>query len=233
MLTISTFNVQNDIKKYKKEKKDLILDYLKKNRIDILNLQEVYSLLDRDLKKELKKINYSSHGNYRFRLKKILNPFNEKTPVVTNKKIIKYKTYHLPFFPSLTKRVLTKVIIEDNNEKISVYNTHIDYKSDFIKERQLKKIIKIIKKDKNKIILTGDFNLKNNKPLFQEFIKILDSLNIKHVDIHSKTLKWSKYNRAIDHIFVSKDFRIISKELVTNIPTSDHYPVLIKVDLNN
>ena len=231
MLTISTFNVQNDIKNYTKDKKDLIINYLKDNKIDILNLQEVYSSLDKDLNKSLRKMKYSSYGKYRFYLKRLLNPFNEKTPIVTNKKILKYKTYHLPSLPSLTKRILTRVVIDDDGEIISIYNTHLDHKREKVKERQLKKIIRLIKKDNNKIILTGDFNLKNNNPLFQEFIKIMDETNIKHIDIGNKTLKWSKYKRAIDHIFVSKEFDIVSKKLITDIPTSDHYPILIKIKL--
>ena len=43
MLTISSFNIQNDFKNYNEEKTKGIYNYLKQNKIDILGLQEVYS----------------------------------------------------------------------------------------------------------------------------------------------------------------------------------------------
>ena len=232
MITISTFNIQNDIKNYKKEKQDIIINYLKKNKIDILSLQEVYSKLDKDLTKTISTINYSIKGDYRFFLKRILNRINEKTPIITNKKILSSKTYHLPYLPSLLKRVITKIEIEDNNKIISIYNTHLDYKYDVAKKRQLKRILKIISKDKNLIILTGDFNLKNNNPIFIDFVKELKKLGINHIDMKNKTLKCSKYKRAIDHIFLSKEFSVISKEIIKDIPTSDHYPIIMKIKLD-
>ena len=101
MLTISTFNIQNDIKHYSSEKTLMIVQYLKSRKIDILNLQEVYSLLDKDLRKVLKSISYSSYGRYRFFLRRILNRINEKTPIITHNKVLSSKTYSLPFLPSL------------------------------------------------------------------------------------------------------------------------------------
>ena len=93
-------------------------------------------------------------------------------------------------------------------------------------------ILKLLKKETNPVILTGDFNLKNNKELFNNFVKDLEQLNIHHVEIEEKTLKTSKYKRAIDHIFLSNDFKLIDKKVIKTIETSDHYPILIKVILN-
>ena len=229
MLTISTFNIQNDYFKYSKEKTDIIYKYLRKNDIDILGLQEVYRTLDRDLSDYLCMKNYNCVGGYRLHFKYLFKRFNEKNPIITKKNIISYKTFYLPFLPSITKRVLTKVEIEDKNRIISIYNTHLEVRNLFVKKRQLKRILKIISKDKNPIILMGDFNLKTNKELFLDFIYKLKLLNIKHIDILDKTLKSSKYHRAIDHIFISDDFTLVEKKLVKNIPISDHYPVIIKV----
>ena len=229
MLTICTFNIQNDIRNYNISKSNEIIDFLKKNEIDILNLQEVYSLIDKDLSKELNNLSYTITGTYRFYLKRLFNRINERTPIITNKNIIEYKTYHLPFLPSLLKRVMTKVVIEYEGKKISIYNTHLDYKYDLVKKRQLNKILNIIKNDNNSIILTGDFNLKNNKIIFNEFIDELNKLKIKHIDVKDKTLKQSNYHRAIDHIFLSDSFDVISYERITNLDISDHYPIILKI----
>ena len=229
MLTICTFNIQNDSRKYNTSKKDQIINLLKTNHVDIYNLQEVYSKIDKDLRKTLKTLSYSIYGAYRFL---IPNRYNEKTPIITNKKVISNKTYHLPFLPSIVKRIITKVEIEDEGRVISIYNTHLDFKYDSIKERQLKKILSILKKDHNPIILTGDFNLKTNKEIFNNFVSELEKLGIKHIDVSDKTLKISKYHRAIDHIFISDTFKLISKKRITDLNISDHYPVLIEIDYN-
>lgn len=231
MLTISTFNIQNDISKYTKDKTIIIINYLLDNNIDILNLQELYSSCEKDLLPYLIKNNYTNNGRYRYNLK-LFNRINEKNPIITNKKVIYQKTYHLPFIPSLLKRIVTKVVIECSPAKqITILNTHLDFKYDFVKKRQLKKILNLIKKEKNPIILTGDFNLKNNKQIFNDFVKSLEELNIYRVKLNEKTLKHSQYNRAIDHIFLSDNFNIISKEVIKDLSISDHYPLLIKVNL--
>ena len=67
--------------------------YLKNNNIDILGLQEVYSKLNNDLEQELSTTKYKIYGKYRFYLHTILKRFNEKVPIVTNKKTIFNKTY--------------------------------------------------------------------------------------------------------------------------------------------
>ena len=230
MLVISTFNIKNDYRKYTKEKTKDIIKYLKDNKIDILNLQEVYKKLDKDLSKELKTINYKRIGKYRGISRLFLRPFNESTPIVTNKKIVEVKHYKLPFLPSIQKRIMTKVVIDYNNELISVYNTHLDFKFDKVKKRELDRIYEIISKDKNKVILTGDFNLKVNKKIFLNFIEKLKEINIIRVQINEKTLKQSMYNRAIDHIFVSKDFDILDARVIKELEISDHYPVLIRIN---
>lgn len=229
MLIISTFNIKNDYYKYNKEKTKDIIKYLKDNHIDILNLQEVYKKLDKDLTKEIRNNNYRVIGKYRFLSRLLLKPINESTPIITNKKIVEIKHYRLPHFPSLLKRIMTKIVINYNNELVSIYNTHLDFKYDTVKKKELDKIYKIISKDKNRIILTGDFNLKTNKDIFNDFVAKLKKLGIIRIPLDEKTLKQSMYNRAIDHIFISKEFDIVDKEVIKTLDISDHYPLLIKL----
>ena len=228
MITVATFNIQND-RIYSEEKINFILNFINKYNIDILNLQELSKYIDKSLVYQLKNINYNIYGKYRFHIPILLKRINERCPIITKYQVIKKKTYNLPFLPSLLRRVLTKEIIKIDGKDISIYNTHIDYLSEIAKRRQLQKILKIVLKDKNPIILTGDFNLKNIHPPFKKFKNKLKEKGIIHYDIKEKTWKNSKYHRAIDHIFISNDFELEEKQLIKDISVSDHYPVLIKI----
>jgi len=228
MIVVATFNIQND-RIYSEEKINSILNFINKYNIDILNLQELSKYIDKSLINQLNNINYNNYGKYRFHIPLIFKKINERCPIITKYQVIKKKTYNLPFLPSLLRRVLTKEIVIIEGKEVSIYNTHIDYLSEIAKRRQLKKILKIISKDKNPSILTGDFNLKNIHTPFKEFKSKLKEKGIIHYDIKEKTWKNSKYHRAIDHIFISSEFKLIEKKLITEIPISDHYPVLIKI----
>ena len=231
MLRISSFNIQNNYRKYNITKTEDIMNYLKNNNIDILGLQEVFYLCDKDICKKIDN-KYNYYGKYRFYSRLILRHINEMTPIITNKKVIEKKIYHLPFLPSLLKRIVTKVVIEYEGKLISIYNTHLEVRKEKVKERQLKKIYNLIKKDNNLIILMGDFNLKNNKEIFNKFENLLKAKGIYRVEFNHKTLKISKYKREIDHIFLSKEFKLIDKKVIDNLSISDHYPIMVDVNIS-
>lgn len=233
MLRISTFNIQNNIRDYKIEKARILKKYLEQNNIDILALQEMFSSCEKDLIPFLKKIKYTLQGNYRYKLK-IMNQINESNPIITREKVLNTKTIHLPFLPSTLKRIVTISELETSDMgNITIMNTHLDFMFDQSKKRQLDFLLKLIKQQKGPIVITGDFNLKNNNEIFNKFCEQLELLNIYRVPINEKTLKSSTGKRAIDHIFISNDFVLKDVEVIKNISISDHYPVLIKVDKNN
>ena len=228
MIRISSFNIKNDYKNYNLNKTKEIYNYLINNNIDILGLQEVYSKLDIDLRKLLKN-NYNYNGNYRFLL--MLNIINEKNPIITKYPILFNKTYHMPHLPSLLNRIVSLNIIKYKNYRISIYNTHLDYKYESVKLRQLKYLYKLIEKDNNLIILMGDFNLKNNREIFNKFCYLLEKRGIKRVEFNDRTFKESRYHREIDHIFLTNEFKVIKFEIIKNLDISDHYPIMVDIEL--
>ena len=229
-MIVSTFNIQNDFKKYKKTKSYEIYQYLTKNNIDILGLQEVFYMCSRDLKK-LTKLSYFMKGKYRFFLKIIHLTSNEKTPIISKHKVVSHKTYHLPYRPSPLKRVLTNMVIDYNGKLISVYNTHLESELDIVKQKQLDMILNIIKNDSLPKILMGDFNLRNDHTLLKGFVDKLHSLGIKRVPVEEKTFKAAKINKSIDHIFISNDFEINNFEVIKTMNISDHYPILVDLKI--
>ena len=227
-MIISTFNIQNDFRTYKKEKSSIIYNYLKDNNIDVLGLQEVFSKCNNDLLRFIKN-KYKMLGKYRFILPLLHFTSNEKTPIVTNYEILKSTTYRLPYKPAKLKRVMTHVVIKYNDKEISIYNTHLEARIKSVKEEQLNFILEILKKDERPKILMGDFNLNINDTIFNSFIKSLEKLNMRRVDIKEKTFKEEKDNHSIDHIFVDNGFKIIKKEVIKTLDISDHYPVIIEI----
>lgn len=229
-MKISTFNIQNNYKSYDNCKTRDIYNYLKDNDIDILALQEVFGRCSDDLEVLLKN-KYHMVGKYRFLSKFLLRRFNEKNPIITKYKIISFKTYNLPFIPSLLKRVITHVVIEYKGKEISIYNTHLEVRNLNVKKRQLNKIYSILKEDSREKILMGDFNLKTNKPLFLDFIESLEEIGMVRVPLDEKTLKQSRYSREIDHIFISSKFKLKNKQVIKDLDISDHYPVIVELEV--
>ena len=226
-MIVSTFNIQNDIRVYNKNKSKDIYNYIKKNKIDIIGLQEVFTKCADDLDILLTK--YNIVGKYRYFFN-IFHPYkNEKNPIITKYDIINYKTYHLPSYNSKYKRIITKACIKYNDKLVSIYNTHIEISDKSIQESQLNKIYELLKNDNNLIILMGDFNLKNSEKLYIDFCNKLKKLNIKSIDINSNTFKTSIEKEAIDHIFISDSFKVKKTCIIKDLEISDHYPVLIDI----
>ena len=110
-------------------------------------------------------------------------------------------------------------------------NTHLSAYNKISKKRQVKYLLKLIKKIKYPIILTGDFNMNIKSDVLNYFINELKKLNIKHLDIKGRTFKKSKYNMPIDHIFVSNNLNIKNIEVIKDdtLNFSDHYPILLEI----
>ena len=229
-MIISTFNIQNNSKDYNSNKAVEIYNYLINNKIDILGLQEVFYKCNNDLEKLINS-KYNIIGKYRYFLKFLYPNKNEKNPIITKYNIINSKTYHLPSFKGSYNRIITKSSINYKGNNISVYNTHIEVINDEVKSKQLEYIYNLIRNENNLIILMGDFNFKKSNKIFDDFINKLKSINIKLVDINTNTFKTSKDNLSIDHIFVSNVFKITKKKVIKDMDISDHYPVMVEIEL--
>ena len=229
-MKICTFNIQNNYRFYDKEKSLVLYKFLKENKVDVIGLQEVFCKCDNDLKKILDNV-YSMIGNYRFFSKILLKRINEKTPIITNCKVLSSNTYHMPHFPSFLKRVITHVVIEYKGKELSIYNTHLEVKNLNVKKKQLDYIYKLLVNDKREKIVMGDFNLKTNNSVFLDFVDSLEKIGISRVPLDEKTLKLSRYSREIDHIFISDGFKVKNKQVIKDLEISDHYPVIVELEI--
>ena len=229
-MIISSFNIQNDVRNYKNNKSINIFNYIKKYNIDIIGLQELTYKYNNEITKLIKNY-YSIVGKYRYFFKLLSLYKNEKNPIISKYTIISNKTYHLPSNGSKYKRILTHAVIIYKNSEISIYNTHLELYDKNIKEKQLNYIFNIIKDDRRPIILMGDFNSKIDSDVFNNFILKMKNIGINRVCLKGNTYINSNDNMAIDHIFISEEFSIKKKKIMDNIKFSDHYPILVDLEL--
>ena len=245
MFNIASVNVQN---KYKIKKYDgtyngedyvkMLDNLIKKYDLDIVGLQEVNVRYYERLNETS---SYNMYGKFRFPnffLTRVIYPFsviNESVPIISRFDFNSCSTKTLPWIKSYVPRIVTMVDVElEGIGIVTVLNTHIDYMKNKTKIKQINKILDIIKNINNPIILMGDFNMTLKNDSFNEFIKELGELNIYRVDICENTFKNHRDNYSIDHIFLSncfvvKDIILEKDEFYENF--SDHYPVIIKIDI--
>ena len=239
-MKLLSFNVRNryKIKNYDGTYKNndtvkKLSNYIIQNKIDVVCLQEVIELYRDRLTLELN--DYKVYGNPRMgrsiftKVIDIIKRFNESVNIYSNLKIVKNINYRLPFLPDLLPRVATRIDLKNN---ITVINTHLSAYNKISKNRQLKKLYKIIKKIDNPVILLGDFNMNIKSNILTRFINELDLIGIKHIDIKGRTFKKSKRDLPIDHVFVSKELKIKKIEKIKDkeVSFSDHYPILIEME---
>lgn len=253
-IKVCTFNVRNDnlipdltTEMIKKNYHKLLFDY----RIDILCTQELIESTMQVIRESFS--NHHILGDYRYGkgrlVKKIktLKKYNESNAIITRFPVVDTKTYSLPWLPrsikeiyngifkyrSLTPRIITLSNLKIGEEEIVVINTHLDCHIESIKNSQLKKVEKILKKQKKSIILTGDFNTDKGDPIFTRFIAMLNQMGLKRVEYNQKTFAKSKEDVAIDHIFIPNTWKINKIEAIKDPELehySDHYPICIEVE---
>lgn len=241
-MRLLVFNVQN---KYRIENyngiyknKDTVVNlasFVKRYNIDVLCLQEVLEIYRDRLINNLN--NYYAYGNPRigdnFFTRNIvkLKKFNESVNIITNLNVTLEKTLNLPTLPDFLPRIVTIIELKNNNQLITILNTHLSAYNKISKKRQLKYLLKIIKDIKTPVILTGDFNMNIKSEILNEFIGDLEILGINHLDIKGRTFKKSKRNLPIDHIFISNSLQVKSLEVIKDkdMLFSDHYPVLLEI----
>ena len=230
-MIIGTFNLQNKYNLiHSKKHNDELNEFIKfvvDNEVDVLGTQEITFKKAKKISKKLKEYKIIGDGRIK-RLGRIF-PFslaNETNIIITRLEPEKSETIFLPWKGSQFPRIITKCIIGD----IVFLNTHLDYLNQSIMEAQLDKVYDVVEKEiksKNKVILTGDFNMTLENNCFKKFIKKLNELNLNRVEANDNSHIRIKKG-PIDHIFVSNNF-IIEEIKKINLPISDHYPIVVKI----
>lgn len=139
------------------------------------------------------------------------------------------------FLLSQFPRIVTMITLRDkeSRELVTFANTHLDVNFSFIRQKQAETLCRILKNEKNPVVLTGDFNSNET----QDSIKTILAGGFRDCasNAFGSTLRGkigsARFNHLpIDHIFYNDCLEFIRSQKVTDTPDgiwpSDHYPLL-------
>jgi len=140
-------------------------------------------------------------------------------------------------------------INEVSGIRFFVFNTHLDHIGNVAREKSLELILQKIDEintEELPVILMGDFNLEpNSVPISMLKQKMYDSRGVTKKEPFGPKGTFNAFNfennsmERIDYIFVSKSIKIdvlkygVLNNSIKKKYASDHFPVFIKVFINN
>ena len=125
-------------------------------------------------------------------------------------------------------RAILKAVIEINGVKVSFYNTHLGLSE--CNEKHFKDIANIIKKDRNPVILTGDFN-RTTIDRYEKYLKPLGAVIASH-DTLTNNL-WNKENYCDMVVIIPKGhISILDSSTIETFGTlTDHNMVIAELSI--
>ena len=132
------------------------------------------------------------------------------------------------------QRILLQTTITVRGVTLHFFCTHLGLTPDQL-EKQTQEIVEIASKVKGPVIIAGDFNGKPQDrpmaPLYAAFREVQADYGVNAKD--QKSFPVGTESRvAIDHIFVSPEFRVLKAEVVRDETlASDHNPVVAELEL--
>lgn len=224
MLKIMSFNTQH-CKNFKTKKIDYksIINLIKVNNIDIIGLNEIFSLNKSISQSNIiaKKLNYYHIFG---KATNIILPYGNA--IISKYPIESYEIINIPLPKNKTfknhyeKRSILKAKILINNTYLNVYITHLGLNTDE-QINGIKTLVDNVIKDNS--IIMGDFNMTPDN-------KLLNSLNNFNTRTIEKTWPSDKPIKKLDYIYVSKNIKIKSSKVLNDI-ISDHKPIIAEIEV--
>ncbi|SIS73899.1 endonuclease/exonuclease/phosphatase family protein [Neptunomonas antarctica] len=143
--------------------------------------------------------------------------------VAAKTKVLMASLHSEPF--SKTKKMLLSTIypLNGRQDSLLVINAHIINFVSFIKfKAHLDTISVVLAQHVGPVLLAGDFNTWNRKRL-RYFHELALSFSLIEADLIRKP-KMAHLFQHLDHIYC-KGFEILDAQVLTNIRSSDHYPL--------
>ena len=252
-LNIASWNVKNSYFNLSKNsaKVDAIVDLLEKENLDILGLQEVNYALADDITNRLNELNngyrfiYNYSKQSRNKINDVcveINPFiarrSDKFCFANGKELNSFipKLSGIDLIkpmPSIRKRSVGKYV--SLNQRMEMYNVHLDFYSEELATRQMEELLKMVgtsascEPNYNRFLM-GTFNWKPTDENMTDFLKKIESLKLKSIELNEVTYASHQDNLPVDYIMVPED-NIVDEVKVSHdySEASSHYPVIAKV----
>lgn len=225
MIKIMSFNTQH-CKNFKTKRIDYksIINLIKNNDIDIIGLNEIFSLNKNISQSSIiaKKLNY-----YHFfgKATNIIFPYGNA--IISKYPIESCEIINIPSPKNKTgnnhyeKRSILKAKVLINNKYLNIYITHLGLNIDE-QVNGINTLVNNVEKDNS--IIMGDFNMTPDN-------KLLKSLNnFSNTNIDKMTYPSDNPIKKLDYIYVSKNIKIHSFNVLNDI-ISDHRPIMAKIDI--
>lgn len=207
--------------------------------LDVVGLNEVYQDSEKEILRNQIEVlsNLTGSKYYTFGLGKkftwgdsIGNAVLSKYPIVEVEKVavLEPKDRRPNENEWYEDRIIVKATI-DVGVKIDYISTHFGLNL-LEQENMVEALVKIIDNAKNPVILCGDFNL---QPRDSVLIPIYERLN-NAAELMGKqneyTLDSFSPYITVDHIFVSKQIKVLSYNVIKKV-VSDHFPIVAEVEI--
>ena len=137
--------------------------------------------------------------------------------------------------------VYIEIEVNINNKKLTIATDHLSYISRFEendkKTKEVKELIKIIKRKKADFIFSGDLNAPPNSYIVRQLKTYLNSCgpddNEKSAfskDLHDYEGWTTGFEWRLDYVFASKDMKVKSAKIIKT-EYSDHLPILVEFEI--
>jgi len=209
-----------------------IAELIKRERADIVALQEVDKGVtrtqQRDLPAELAALTgmtcvFSNNFNYQ--------GGEYGNAVLTHFPVLTATNLHYKMLRAGEQRGLLQLTLKVNGQPLVFMNTHIDYRPDDSERwENIQQIETVVKRYAGKsIIICGDFNDTPGKRVYQRMAETFDDSWQQVGQGDGFTIPVKKPAKRIDYVWVSKGTPLVPVR-ATVIPTeaSDHLPVLVE-----
>ncbi|MDD5331961.1 MAG: endonuclease/exonuclease/phosphatase family protein [Candidatus Nanoarchaeia archaeon] len=213
---------------WRKTRLEDLVEFIQKNDVDLINLNEVW--LGQDicyLKMKLKNYHFS-HNRF--------DNVNDSGLVTISKYPVKFKRF-IPFDKSeiFSGKGILISEMEVDKKKIKVVNTHFFHSRKLHRSHIVKNQLERVKNylDEFPTIVAGDFNLNYDKvkfPLFKLISKVsIPTLNKDNRYTHKLFNGLYSINLKCDLIFSNFKTKVLRKEVYRKPLLSDHYLILSEI----
>ena len=257
-LDVMTYNIRcgscepADSPNYWKKRKYLVAHLIKTHNPDIIGLQEAEINQLEDLVEMLDDYSWIGVGredgkekgettgilfrHARFSLQGQQTLWLSQTPLQVS------RGWDAHFRRTLT---IAKLMDKVTKQPTLVFNTHFDNEGELARQESAKFLLaEIARQDPQaQLVVTGDFNFKSDGKSYEIITQILaDAEKLSSTPVAGGNKTYNAFgedketNNKIDFVFVKKDASVLSHKVDTtlynNLFPSDHYPVIVRLDLS-